>query len=195
MGVTAWDPHRNYPNFQPQQPPPQTVVAPQHKPKRASCAIQIKDPETGQAIDPTSDDKPSSRTVSESQKDEVSEAAPAPTVVATAVEEEKKITVEEKVQQEQASENVAVAENKQAAADDNDGWEVPKTKKGKGAKKTDNVKGDKNNGKKNTREQSKEQPKKKVIKIMLSNRDHFFLSICVEIFENKNFQEKEIEKK
>ena len=55
--VTAWDPHRTYPNFQPQQPPPQTVVAPQHKPKRASCAIQIKDPETGQAIDPTSDDK------------------------------------------------------------------------------------------------------------------------------------------
>merc|ERR1739838_570227 len=96
MGVTAWDPHRNYPNFQPQQPPPQTVVAPQHKPKRASCAIQIKDPETGQAIDPTSDDKPSSRTVSESQKDEVSEAAPAPTVVATAVEEEKKSQLKRK---------------------------------------------------------------------------------------------------
>ena len=55
-------------------------------------------------------------------------------------QEEKKI-VEEKVQQEQASENVAVAENKQAAADDNDGWEVPKTKKGKGAKKTENAKG------------------------------------------------------
>merc|ERR1739838_1164593 len=119
----------------PQQPQPQTVVAPQHKPKRASCAIQIKDPETGQAIDPTSDDKPSSRTVSESQKDEVSEAAPAPTVVATAVEEEKKITVEEKVQQEQASENVAVAENKQAAADDNYGWEVPKTKKAREQRK------------------------------------------------------------
>merc|ERR1712242_655451 len=99
-----------------------------------------------------SDDKPSSRTVSESQKDEVSETPP--TVIATAVEEEKKI-VEEKVQQEQASENVAVAENKQTAADDNDGWEVPKTKKGKGAKKTENAKGDKNNGKKNTREQSK----------------------------------------
>ena len=55
-------------------------------------------------------------------------------------QEEKKI-VEEKVQQEQASENVAVAENKQAAADDNDGWEVPKTKKGKGAKKIENAKG------------------------------------------------------
>jgi len=54
-------------------------------------------------------------------------------------------------------------ENVEKSNDDNDGWEVPKSKKGKGNKKQDNtVKVDKNNGKKNTREQ-KEQPKKKEV--------------------------------
>ena len=79
--------------------------------------------------------------------------------------------------------------------DDNDGWEVPKTKKGKGPKKTEPVKGnfkntyfetyfpivEKNNGKKNTREAPREQPKKKV---MMSN--FFWLIFCRRLKRRKN---------
>merc|ERR1712227_1193119 len=71
------------------------------------------------------------------------------------IQEEKKV-VEEKVPEPEAVENVE-------QVDDNDGWEVPKTKKGKGPKKTEPVKVEKNNGKKNTREAPREQPKKKEI--------------------------------